>query len=398
MDDRIEALKQRLRELDAAVPPGGTPDDAARAEKERLERELVEAVMRSGPVPSGPSPSTPAASTATDTPRASRGLVAGLGVLVVALAVAGYLWKGQPAALTGTPPAAEAGSQEAQIAAMLKQLEDRLKAQPDDPVGWSMLGRSYSVLGRHAEAVEAFGKVIELQPGDAQAYADQADALAMSRGRQLAGEPEKLIGKALELDPKNLKALALAGTIAFDRADYAAAARHWQAALDTGEAQGELARNLQAGVAESQARAGLAPAPGSVASGAQPAAPASPSNAAPAAADAQVAGRVTLSEALRARAAPTDTVFVFARAADGPRVPLAVLRRQVKDLPFDFVLDDSMAMNAATRLSSAGQVVVTARISKSGNAVAQPGDLQGSSPAVAVGTRGLTIEIDEELK
>lgn len=410
MNERIEALKQSLRDLDASIPVGTEPDDAQRAERARLERELLQAVMQSGPAtdaaphpasaPVAPPVATPAGEDTTPAPKASKALLAGLAVAVVAVAVAGYVWKGQPAALSGTPTAQApaAGSQEEQIAAMVGKLESRLKTQPDDAQGWSMLGRSYSVLGRYNEAVNAFKKVIELQPKDAQGYADQADALAMANGRQLTGEPEKLIGKALELDPKNLKALALAGTIAFDKGDFAAAVRHWEDAIVAGEADTELVRNLQAGVAEARTRGGMPPAAGGTSAPAATAqAPKAPAATA-AAGTAQVSGRVTLAPALQARAAPTDTVFVFAQSVDGPRVPLAVLRKQVKDLPFDFVLDDSMAMNAAMNLSSASQVVVSARVSKSGNAVRQPGDLLGASSAVAVGTKGIAIQIGEEIK
>lgn len=385
MTARIDELKQRLRELDAQAADATPAADTVRDERARLERELVEAVMREG---GGTTAETSAV-------RPSRTLVAALGAFVLVVAVAGYLWKGQPGALGGRVPVAQppAGSQEEQIAAMVGRLEEKLKAEPEDATGWSMLGRSYSVLGRYPEAVEAFKKVVALQPRDAQAYADQADALAMARGRQLTGEPEQLIRRALEIDPKNLKALALAGTIAFDRGDFAAAVRHWEGAVAAGEAGSELVRNLQGAIAEARSRGNL---PG--AGGAAPTSPPAPAAAASSAAGAQVAGRVTLAPALQANAAPTDTVFVFARAAGGPRVPLAVLRKQVKDLPFDFVLDDSLAMSAATRLSSATEVIVSARISKSGNAVAQPGDLQGTSSAVPVGTRGLRIEIGEEVK
>lgn len=382
MTARIDELKQRLRELDAQAAAATPTADTVRDERARLERELVEAVMREGG----------GATAEASAVRPSRMLVAALGAFVLVVAVAGYLWKGQPGALGGRVPVAQppAGSQEEQIAAMVGRLEEKLKAEPGDATGWSMLGRSYSVLGRYPEAVEAFKKVVALQPRDAQAYADQADALAMAHGRQLTGEPEQLIRRALEIDPKNLKALALAGTIAFDRGDFAAAVRHWEGAVAAGEAGSELVRNLQGAIAEARSRGNLPGAGGTT--------PTAPAAAASSVAAAQIAGRVTLAPALQANAAPTDTVFVFARAAGGPRVPLAVLRKQVKDLPFDFVLDDSLAMSAATRLSSATEVIVSARISKSGNAVAQPGDLQGASSAVPVGTRGLRIEIGEEVK
>lgn len=330
--------------------------------------------------------------------RPSRALLASIAGFVLVVAGLGYAWYGTPAALRGDVPQAAGpagsghGSQMEQIAAMLGRLEERLKAQPDDAEGWSMLGRSYSVLGRYPEAVEAFKRVVALATGNppllAQALADQADATAMAAGRQLAGEPEKLIAQALKADPKNLKALALAGTIAFDNQDFARAVALWQDAVAVAEPGSELARNLQGGIAEAQGRLGQA-------SGA----PAAPATAAAAAAT--VTGRVTLAAALAARAAPEDTVFVFARAAGsapGPRAPLAILRKQVKDLPLTFTLDDSLAMNPALRLSSVPQVVVGARISKSGNAMPQPGDLQGLSQPVAVGAQDVAIEIADVVK
>ena len=108
----------------------------------------------------------------------------------------------------------------------------------------------------------------------------------------------------------------------------------------------------------------------------------------------QISGTVTLSAALNAKAGPTDTVFVLARAAQGPKMPLAVMRKQVKDLPLKFTLDDSMAMSPQMKISSFDQVVVVVRVSKSGNAMPQPGDLQGMSAPIKPGTNGLKVSID----
>jgi cytochrome c-type biogenesis protein CcmH len=119
---------------------------------------------------------------------------------------------------------------------------------------------------------------------------------------------------------------------------------------------------------------------------------------APAAGGGVVSGTVTLSAALAKQAQPDDTVFVFARAAEGSRMPLAILRKQVKDLPFNFKLDDSMAMSPTTALSSATKVIVGARVSKSGNAMPQPGDLSGQSQPVNVGTTGIKVEIHDAVK
>ncbi|WP_298835149.1 c-type cytochrome biogenesis protein CcmI [uncultured Piscinibacter sp.] len=382
MNPRIDEIKRQLRQLEELAASGALPADQAAASRSTLEQELLALVLQSGDA-SAP-PAAPAA------PRPSRRLLAAIAGFVVVVAVAGYAVYGTPGAWKGVPVAGGEGdgghgSAMAQIEAMVAKLEQRLKDSPEDAEGWSMLGRSYSAMGRYPEAVKAFQRVIDMTPKDAQAYADLADATAMAAGRKLAGEPAALIAKALELDPKNLKALALAGTIAFDNNDYDKAARLWEAAVAAAEPGSELARNLQGGVAEARSRAGQA-SPG--------AAPPAPQ----AVAGASVAGEVQLAAALKGRVSPEDTVFVFARAVDGPRVPLAILRKQVKDLPLNFTLDDSMAMSPATRLSTAKQVVVGARVSKSGNAMPQPGDLQGFSPPTAVGASGLKIEIAEELK
>jgi cytochrome c-type biogenesis protein CcmH len=214
----------------------------------------------------------------------------------------------------------------------------------------------------------------------------------MVNGRKLDGEPEALIAKALTIDPDNLKALGVAGTIAFERGDAAKAATLWERALRVAPPGSELAGRLQGALDEARQRAGLPPLPNAVA--AAPSAAAGPAGDAAAGAG-SVQVRITLAPALAARASPEDTLFVFARAPQGGKAPLAIQRRQVKDLPLDVTLDDSMAMSPAMRLSSVPQVVIGARISKSGNAMPQPGDLQGLSPVVPVGTQGLALQIAE---
>ncbi|MFT3954325.1 MAG: tetratricopeptide repeat protein [Piscinibacter sp.] len=393
MNPRIEELKRQIRQLDELAGSGALPAEQAAASRSRLEQELLSLVMQSGDAPTAAATPAPAPSAPAGT-RPSRRLLVGSAAFVLVLAVAGYAVYGTPSAWRGVPVAKSDGetghaSGAGQIEAMVAKLEERLKEKPDDAEGWSMLGRSYSALGRYPESVAAFKRVTTMRPQDAQGFADLADATAMAAGRNLAGEPTKLIAKALELDPKNLKALALAGTIAFDAGDYPKAATLWEAAVAAAEPGSELARNLQGGVAEARTRAGM---PAASASSAAPSSPPA------AAANASVTGEVKLAAALKGRVAPDDTVFVFARAVDGPRAPLAILRKQVKDLPISFKLDDSMAMSPAMRLSTAKQVVVGARISKSGNAMAQPGDLQGFSQPVSVGASGLAIEIGEEVK
>jgi len=424
---RLDDLKRQLAELDGLIAGGVLTGDAARTARDRLEAEVLAAVLTPAAAGAGPVVTPPGAppgpgAAAVDAPaepqaaRPSRSLLAGLGAFVLVFAAAGYAWLGNPAALAVAPgvqttaKAVEAGSDisRAQFEAMAERLAERLKAKPDDAEGWSMLGRSYSVLEMFPQAVVAFQRVIDLRPQDAQGYVDYADALGMTQGRKLAGEPEKLIARALQLDPDNVKALSLSGTLALDRGDAAGAAQRWAHALQKTEPGSEMAQRLQGAIDDARQRAGLPAAPAMAAAGtamARPlaaalagaAASASPAAAAPALAGASVQVRISLAPALAAKAGPEDTVFIFARALQGSKAPLAIQRRQVKDLPLELTLDDSMAMSPALRLSTVSQVIVGARVSKSGNAMPQPGDLQGLTPAVAVGARGLQLQIADVL-
>jgi cytochrome c-type biogenesis protein CcmH len=277
--------------------------------------------------------------------------------------------------LVGTPSAivreTERHPSAAQVQAMVERLAARLRENPDDVNGWKLLGRSYGVMGRYAEAADAYAKAAVRAPRDAQVLADLADVLAMARGQSLQGEPEQLALRALEIEPGNLKALALAGSAAFERKDYAGAAGWWERMLAHVEPGSEDARSIQQNVAEARSLAKQKPA-----------------------ASTGVRGTVSLAPKLKEKAAPEDTVFVFARAAEGPPMPLAVARVRVRDLPYRFVLDDSMAMSPAMKLSAFPKVVVAARVSKSGTATAQPGDLQGASAPVSNDDSGVTVVID----
>ena len=253
-----------------------------------------------------------------------------------------------------------------QVEAMVARLAARLRENPDDTDGWKMLGRSYAVLGRFADAADAYARAATRAPRDAQLLADFADALAMARGQTMAGEPEKLVLRALEIDANNLKALALAGTAAYERKDFDKAARFWQRMLPLVPPGGEDARAIQANVDEALAMKG-----GRV-----------------------LRGEVRLAEKLKGTVSPDDVVFVFARAAEGPAMPLAVVKKRVRDLPVAFALDDTMAMAPGGKLSLFPRVVISARVSKSGQAAPQPGDLQGSSAAVANDASGVRVVID----
>jgi cytochrome c-type biogenesis protein CcmH len=364
----LEVLRAQLRQLDDELAGGSlnnTQHAQARADIER--RVLDEESIALAPASDG----------------SRRGTALLLMLAVPTLAIALYASLGNPRALSGDgsngaiASVAEPSAQDIEV--LVTRLAQRMAAQPpgrvEDAEGWAMLGRTYAALQRYPQAGEALAKAVQLTPGDAQLVADQADVLAMQQGQSLLGEPTRLVERALQLDPNNLKAQALAGSAAFERQDFAAAIRHWRAASALAPPDSEFQRGLQASLAEAQA--GLARAPGTSMSAQAAAATAAPIT--PAEADAAVSGRVSLAPALAARVSPDDTVFVFARAADGPRMPLAIIKRQARELPFDFVLDDSQAMAAQMTLSKFPNVVLGARISKSGNATPTSGDLQGQA-------------------
>ncbi|MEO7851816.1 MAG: c-type cytochrome biogenesis protein CcmI [Rubrivivax sp.] len=315
----------------------------------------------------------------------SRRTTAALVLLAVpALAIALYAHLGSQRALSGEAAGASAAEPSAQdIEVLVTRLADRMAAQPpgrvEDAEGWAMLGRTYAALQRYPQAGDAIAKARQLTPDDAQLIADQADVLAMQQGQSLRGQPTALIDRALQIDPNNLKALALAGSAAFERQDFANAVKHWRAASRLVPPDSEFARGLQGSLAEAQTalNASAASAPGPATSSASSAALAGRHDAELAGGAASLSGRVSLAPALAARVSPDDTVFIFARAAEGPRIPLAIMKRQARELPIDFTLDDSQAMTPQMKLSAFPTVVLGARISKSGNATPNTGDLQG---------------------
>lgn len=331
-----------------------------------------------------------------------------LAVLIPVATVGLYLKVGTPEAIaplasptqdaTAAPTSAQDGSPHStsfdSIRAMAEKLAASLKDKPDDGAGWAMLARSYNVLGRFAEAADAYARAEKLLPPDAQLLTDHADALAMSQGQKLDGEPMALLQRALKIDPANLKALALMGTAAFDRKDYKGAIVYWEKVVQTAPADSEFTQSLQASLDEARALA-----EGRTPSAALPAImPPAVEAAAPAAvAGGQVSGEVKLVPALAAKVAPGDTVFIFARAEKGPRMPLVILQLKASELPTRFSLDDSNAMAPGMKLSAFPSVMVIARISKSGNASAQSGDLEGSFGPLKPGTQNLQISIDRVL-
>jgi len=369
----LAVLRDQLGELDADLARGTLTRERYEQSRVELERRVLEEVKP---------PLAPKAGAATT---ASAWTAAALGTLIPVAAVALYLAVGTPTAVLPQTSASSGPQHEVTretIEAMVAKLVAHLERSPEDAQGWTLLARSYYVLGRHPEAARAYDRAVALIPRDADLLADYADALGVAQGRSLQGKPSELVRRALEIDPNHWKALALAGTAAFDRKDYRQAIGYWERLQRVVPADSEMGRAMEANIAEARELGGI-----KVAGKAAPKAAAAP-------AGARVAGRVSLAQGLVGKAAPSDTVFIFARAAGGPPMPLAVLRKQVQDLPVEFALDDSMAMAPSLKLSGFSEVIVGARISRSGSATPQSGDLQGLSKPVKVGAIGVAVVID----
>ncbi|RZT06286.1 cytochrome c-type biogenesis protein CcmH [Duganella sp. CF402] len=368
----LAVLRDQLRELEADREQGSIDAEAYTAARRDLEQRVAEDVHPAA---------TPAVAGAVPVARwqavaLALVLIAGSGVL--------YATLGTPQALVA-PGAAPAAAGQAldphtssEAEAMVAKLADRMAREPNDPNGWALLARSYSAMGRFVAASGAYQRLVALIADDAQILSDYADVLAMTQNQKLRGEPERLLARALAADPKNVKALILSGDAAFERTDLASAAVHWQAALANatpGSEFAQMARDNLAHIGAPVEGASAAPSPAAASSATA------------------VSGRVELDPALRAQVADTDTVFIVAKAADGPRFPLAVLRKQVRELPLQFTLDDTMGMMPGVKLSQFPQLVVTARISKSGNAIAAPGDLESAPHAAKPGDAQIQLRI-----
>lgn len=365
----LAVYRDQLAELDADLSSGTLSAAQYEQAKLEIERRVLDEVGGEG----APAPRVS---------RSARRTAAVLAVTIPLCAASLYWLLGNPDALSPQRAGvADGGSGLTmhEVEAMVAKLAARLEQNPDDANGWAILARSYATMQRFPEAIAAYAKAAALTRDDADLLADYADALAASAGRNLAGKPLDLVNQALKIDPNQWKALAMAGTAAFDRKDYKEALVYWERLLASLPPESQFRQTLAASIDEARQLGGIKP-------GVLPAP-------LPAAADG-VRGTVSLSPALAGGVKPTDTVFIFTRAAEGSRQPIAAVRRQVRELPAQFTFDDGQSMSAGTKLSSFREVVVGARISKSGSVTPQSGDLQGISQKVKVGATDVAVVID----
>lgn len=332
--------RERLRELELSHAQGITSAAALRQDRDDIARQiLADAVADSAALASAP------------VPAADRGALLGAAFVIPTLAVVLYFWLGDVGALNeitaarAGAPAMQGAGAEHSVAQMVARLETRLQAAPEDAEGWALLGRSYGYLQQHDKSVAALTRASALDGGNTRFLADLAEALMLSNGHRIDARVQGLLDKVLAQEPEHPKARFLLGL------------------KSSGDAPLTAPRNG-------------APAP-----------------------PASLKVRVALSGSLRATLPAEATVFVFARPVQGPRMPLAIVRRAARELPFEVALSDAQAMSAQHRLSQHRHVIVGARVSASGNATASPGDLQGLGAPVEWARAGVTqVEIDHVVR
>jgi cytochrome c-type biogenesis protein CcmH len=393
-DLNTAVIKAQLAELDADLEAGKLDRAQYAAARKDLERELLYDLAGSDDT------------AASASPRSGRWAALVLLPAVPVCAVLLYQQLGSEQIIgllqqtaASRPPAAQTQGQPHSIQEMVAQLAARLRDEPDNLQGWVLLARSYTSMGRHADAVEAYANIRRLGGDQPALLADYADTLVMANGGRFTDEAGALLEKALELDPENLKSLWLMGHWKYGQGAYAEALDYWQRAAAKLPPDGQDARVIAQQISQAQSQLGISSTPPllSAQAAAQTAADATAGQSDTAGA-AAITVQVSLDPAISDAAAPDDTLFIFARAAQGPRMPLAIVRKQVKDLPLTVTLDDSLAMSPAMTLSKFGEVTVGARVSKSGNAMPQSGDLQGTvSPVATQGAQPVQVNIDNKV-
>ena len=385
--------RDQMAELDREFVMGNLNYEELKAARDELSQRLLADVGTQGSTHSA----------AAHAPAASRAVLwhkpwLAIGLLVFVVPVSSLLMYsvlGEPAALDpmalkqGVDTSAEVTPEK--LTEMATALTRRLQDEPNSMDGWVMLGRVQRARGHFEEAAEAYAKALALSRDD-NLLIERAEVLAQKNGGSFAGEPWSIIQRVLTADPHHLNALFLAGSASYAEMNFNTALRYWERAREVVPADSPDAPELDRAIAEARSKMGLPAIPARAFSAAET----QVSKAALSATS--ISGRVTLVKELQGLVASTDTVFVYATPVAGSRMPVAIVRTTADKLPFDFVLDDSTAMNPAVKLSGMDAVTVRVRISKSGQAMAQPGDYGVSLTPVKPGSKGLNLMVRDTLQ
>ncbi len=374
--DRREAnlgiFRDQLNELERDRREGSLAETDFEQAKSELQRRLLEEVQSENSIP---------------------GVIGGrktalaLLIAIPLMAVAGYALLGNPQALDPMQTQARMSPQD--LEGMLGKLVEKLKKNPDDTKGWVMLARSYKALGRYVESAEAYSHGGALLDAEPSLLSDYAEVLGQLNGGRFDGKPGELIARALKIDPNEPQALFLAGAAATDRNDFAGVADYWGRLLLQLEPESEEAKSM--GAAVNKAREIVAQGSAKPGTPISKAATATEGTVKPEA----ISGEVTISGKIASQAKPDEMLFIFARADEGPRMPLAVVRAQVAELPLSFKFDDSMALPGGKKISDHATVTIEARVAKAGKAQTSSGDLFGSSGGVKPGSTNVKVVIDQ---
>jgi cytochrome c-type biogenesis protein CcmH len=302
----------------------------------------------------------------------SKKVIIGISVFVVLLSSGLYLTLGDAYRVVQRnqeKPITQAGVEQ-----MVADFALKMEKDPGNLKGWAMLARSYRILGRNQDAANAYARAGSFINDDPELLAEYADVLVGVANGSFAGKPMQLLQQSLKLDPNNLLALWLSGTAAFTNGNYSSAVQIWERLAKLLPSGSDEARAIASSIEEARSKGGI--------------------TATPAVIGKAISGQIELSAELKSKVKPGDMLMVIARQP-GERMPVAVLKVPVSQFPFSFVLDDSLAMNPNKRISQLSEVNIEVRISKTGMAKAESGDLMSAVQTVKLGSAKVRILVNQ---
>jgi len=383
-ESNLQLHKQKLKELDNDLEEGRIDQSHYRIARTELDRELLDDV----PAESKDTAGLHYAFTAKSQPA----LALGIAVFLPALALLVYMQLGMHAA--SEQVAVEPQKPLMSVEAMTAKLEEKLRSRGGEVEEWAMLGRALKHLGQYEKSADAFATALS-QGANAQLMLEQAEALALANGQRFDAKGRELVLDALGLQPDNVNALWFAGVAEYQFGNFHESINHLTRLSAVADIDEEINQSIRFYI--TQAREQLLAAGEEVPTLEEllPATKTAPLQ--QAAADVvELRVNVDISDEVRKRFSGTDAVFVYAKAVQGPKLPLAVQRKTMADFPAMVVLDDTMAMVEGMNIGAFDSVVVSARVTKSGSAIAQSGDYIGQMVVENVASAGvINIEINE---